>query len=39
MSAGDKFTKDTTAQEVAETFGDRIKGKYGASCPTCAPLV
>ncbi|WOO82719.1 short-chain dehydrogenase TIC 32 [Vanrija pseudolonga] len=28
MSAGDKFTKDTTAQEVAETFGDRIKGRY-----------
>ncbi|TXT10725.1 hypothetical protein VHUM_02230 [Vanrija humicola] len=28
MSAGDKFTKETTAQEVADAFGDRIKGRY-----------
>lgn len=28
---GDKFTKQTTAQEVVDTFGDNIKGKYSTS--------
>lgn len=28
---GDMFTKQTTAQEVVDTFGDNIKGKYSAS--------
>jgi len=25
---GDKFTKETTAQEVVDTFADKIKGRY-----------